>query len=68
MFLVGRVILGLRVDERVSVVGPPRDEEEAWSDIIDETMDVVVCSRVCSASVGALATCEEMLSTYCTQM
>lgn len=58
IFLAGRVTRGLRVVEIVSIVGPPRDKEEACSDIIEETIEAVVCSRVCSASVGALATYE----------
>jgi len=45
MFRAGSVIFGLRVVEMVSIVGPPR-EEEACSDIIEDTIEVVVCSNV----------------------
>lgn len=51
---------GFSVEEIASVVDPPRVEEEACSDIIEETRLVAVCSRVCSASVGAFATCPKM--------
>lgn len=57
MFRVGSVMQSFTVDDMTSVVGPPIEEEEACSDIIDDTRTVVVCSRVCKASVGALATC-----------
>jgi len=47
---------GLRVAEMASVVEPPREEEEACSDIIEDTTVVAVCSKVWRASVGAFAT------------
>ena len=46
MFRAGSVMRGLRVAEMVRVVGPPREEEEACSDIIEDTKEVVVCSKV----------------------
>lgn len=52
---------GLTVDEIASVVGPPRVDEDACSDMIDETRAVAVCSNVCNASVGAFATLEQMI-------
>ena len=57
MFRVGSMMRGFTVDEMPSVVNPPIEDEEDCSDIIDDTKTVVVCSRICKASVGALATC-----------
>jgi hypothetical protein len=37
-------------------MGPPRPPEAACSFSMADTIDAVVCSSVCSASVGALAT------------
>lgn len=52
----GRLMRGFRVAESARVVEPPRVDAEAWDERIADTMDEVVCSRVCSASTGALAT------------
>ena len=61
MFRVGSMMRGFTVDEMLSDVNPPIEDEEDCSDIIDDTKTVVVCSRVCKASVGALATCYEYI-------
>lgn len=45
MFRAGSVIFSLKVADMGSIVGPPR-EEDACEDIIEETIDVVVCSNV----------------------
>lgn len=44
----------LSVLGRVRVMGPPEDGEEMRR----ERRAVVVCSRVCRAELGALATCK----------
>jgi hypothetical protein len=64
MFRAGRVMCGLSVWEMESVVAPPREEEEACSDIIEDTIDVAVCSKVCRASVGAFATYKDALVSF----
>lgn len=55
IFREGRVIRGFDVGVRDRLMGPPRPSEEACSFIMIDTIDVVVCSNVCSASVGAFA-------------
>lgn len=53
------VILGSVLSGKVRVMGPPEEgeEEDVWEEMRRDSRRVVVCSRVCRAEVGALATC-----------
>lgn len=62
MTVRGGIVIVIRVLSgvgRVRVMGPPEEGEgeEDWEEMRRERRVVVVCSRVCRAEVGALATC-----------
>lgn len=52
----GKVSFGFKAADSGSVTGPPIPPVEDCSAMMADTMTVAVCSNVCSASEGAIAT------------